>query len=378
MHEIDLTTATPQEYLAYLQRKCAPHGYPRWTTHAIEKFIERAVEAFSTDETCFYPAKDLRKRILDIVRKNQSQELPTELENPECYALISRYGKHVVEIAVEHGLEVPSEIVLGSLTTGEVNAITIRVPAGGTIVAVNAGMFLFLHLSAKAVSSFFAAAPEKDGSLVFSYSEDDLRDAIGANQEGHIRFTEVLFAYLVLGHPGFARQYFQTGPQQLIASLFRDTAEMYVVAHEYSHLIYGHLGSPSAYRKRMLGPTEIEELSFNWGQEFQADNLALKLTLSYNSKKRLDLSLSYAGIDFLFSLMDIVERAAALGNSTSHPPARVRREMLRDWLRQKFSNGAGVPIQLAQLIQSLIEELWKRNEPAFRSLRSAWLSGVCS
>ena len=95
-----------------------------------------------------------------------------------------------------------------------------------------------------------------------------------------------------------------------------------------------------------------------------------------------DISLSFWGASFFFSCIEIIERALSIlrtGNHTqrvseTHPPSKMRRELLHEVLRQSIpeehSSGA---IQLSEVVDSVLNQYWIACEPI---LLSAYKEGI--
>lgn len=356
------------EYLAYLQRVCAPPGYvpgKDFDPKSVQDNLKRVFEE-DTDEEI---AEEMRKMKKDL----DTTKMPTELEDPDLYHILQSLTSDVVQMATELNLIIPEEVVFGTLPTGEVNAIAIQVPGEGVVVALNHGIFMFIYKLAKLVQSFIPLKGEEGGFLIFSTEEKDILHSLNINKEGHICFIDVLYGYLVLGHPGYARRFKKNPPMHTVA-LLTGTAERFVVAHEYSHIILRHGASTE---KRLLGKVEVEEIPRSWRDELEADRLALQITMALNLKNRYDPSMSFGGIDFFFSCVEILELATGAGSSKTHPSAVMRREALRkdvktlsEGIKEKFSNSAE-PTALGIVIQKIMSELWKRNQLKFEKKRSS-------
>ncbi|MCZ7382787.1 MAG: hypothetical protein O8C64_14615 [Candidatus Methanoperedens sp.] len=364
------TTTILYEYLDYLQRTRAPPGYAPdkdFDPKSVQDNLKRVFKE-DTDEEIAEEMSKMKKRL--------DTKMPTELEDPGLYNILQSITSDVVQMATELNLVIPKEVVFGTLPTGEVNAIAICVPGEGVVVALNHGIFMFIYKLAKVVESFIPLKGEKDGFLIFSTLEKDILHSLNINKEGHICFIEILFGYLVLGHPGYARRFKKNPPMHPVA-LLTGTAERFVVAHEYSHIILRHSASGASTEKRLLGNVEVEEIPRSWRDEPEADSLALQITMAINLKNRYDPSMSFAGIDFFFSCVEILEQATGTGSSKSHPSAVIRRETLREdvktlseGIKEKFSNHAE-PTALGIVIQKIMSELWKRNQPKFEKMRSS-------
>lgn len=374
--------ASPEEYLAYLQRTCSKITLKELkklpSYRAPSEFLEEAVESSIGNLVNEKKLKELKAAVKKEFEEIRSAPIPTEYQEKFLYSILQKYSDEVIRIAREANFQISEKIVIGTLPTGEVNARAIRVPSGGIIIALNYGLFLFIHLLAKAVSSFFPLETDKDDKLVLSASDDDVTRSLEANSEGHVRFVEVLLAYVVLGDPSYARPYFQKGPQVFLSSAMRDITEFFVVAHEYSHLFLNHRAIEPKFQRKLLGQVKVNEIVRSWKAELEADNLALQITLAYCQTRGYDPSFLCMGTDFLFSCMEIVEEASGSRPSPTHPPANDRRESLRKWISDNFKEQSSAALKLGNITQRLIAELWTRNKPFFGKASTELRSRLCS
>ncbi len=362
--KFNVATASPNEYLAYLQRMCAPSGYAPHKD-LDPKSVQEDIKRVFNEDTDEEIAEEMSK-----MREGFNTKMPTELEEPGLYLILQDLTSDVVQMATDLNLLIPEEVVFGTLPTDEVNAVAIWVPRGGVVVALNHGIFMFIYKLAKVVVSFIPLKDKRGEFLIFNTEEKGILHSLNINKEGHICFIEVLFGYLVLGHPGYASPFKKNPPMHLV-SLMTTTAERFIVAHEYSHVILRHSTSEASTKKRLLGKVEVEELPRSWRDELEADNLALEITIALNLKDGYDLSLSFMGIDFFFSCIEILELAAGAGSSETHPSAVIRREILRESINEKFTNQSEKPIAMGITVQKIMVELWKRNQPIFEKMRSS-------
>ncbi len=371
--EFSPENATPEEYLAYLQVKCSSISLEKMRSLPSlglpEGFVDKGVESFFDNLN-----EEKQKQMKALLEKHFSEVLsarvPTSYQEKFFFSILQKFSDEIALIAKEYNLKVLEKIVIGTLPTGEVNALALLVPSGGQIVALNFGLFLFIHLLAKAISEFFPEKAGKDGAVSVSTDEADITQSIRTNREGHLRFVEVLVAYVISGDPSRAPQYFQKGmAHSMLSSAMRSMAEFFVVAHEYSHLILGHVSNKNVVTKKLLDELEVTEIRRNWEEELTADNLALQLTLLHGKKDGLDLALSYLGVDFFFTCIEVVEKASGTGASETHPPSDLRRECLRMWLAEKFGDDSKGALKLAGVSQRIVSELWVKIQPFFEKLR---------
>jgi hypothetical protein len=259
--------------------------------------------------------------------------------------------------------------------SGRVNAATLAVPSSNDyLVVFEAGLFLFALLLAKVGVRAFAFQGDEEGKgygFTFSEDEADVERAVLASPDILRRFQEVVLAYLLVGEPGRAPQYFTEGPNALIAGELIDSMELFVMGHEYAHVFLGHLAR-SRKQVGVLAGEEVQEVVYTWQQEFEADLHGCLLMLAAKAEERVDPALSFWGSDFFFSCVDIIQRARSIMTSgdetslpsTSHPPPAMRREALRQGIADSGSTVFGESaLALGRALELTLEILWKRTRP---------------
>ncbi len=151
--------------------------------------------------------------------------------------------------------------------------------------------------------------------------------------------------------------------------------EVFIVGHEYAHILLGHVNSN--FTKKNLLNDKIETLLFSWKQEYNADELGFPLMLDglRNVGYENDY-VSYCGAEAFFSAFEVLERAKCLiksgdeeqywrncsksGEIGDHPSSEKRRDALRIQMTQVYGEE---PIRSSQIVESIIKILWERTKP---------------
>lgn len=208
--------------------------------------------------------------------------LPTGIGNIAYYSALTDRVQEVEQAAARLGYEVPEEVTFGVLPTGLTNGIACSVPAGGLIVAIDDGFFLYLYLLAKTVALFYKVSVNPNGWQV-SLAEEDIVEAVRTNEEASRRWLEALVATFVYRYPNLAPQRLLLDRRYLLAIELTTTVELFIVAHEYGHLILGHLARDRATSERKLSSgVEVEGFDIAREEELEADRIGLKLVREYH------------------------------------------------------------------------------------------------
>lgn len=236
------------------------------------------------------------------------------------------------------------------------------------------GLFTMLHLIAKVIVQ---AAPvtQDDESLAFSFDIHEVRAHLDTVPTTTQRLFEVLVAYALTGQPAFARPYLLPQHQANLARVLADAAELFVVGHEYGHVVAGHL-EEGTQRTQILGGNPFQEIVQNWASEFEADSIGLLLADMAMKLRGVDSSVSYIGSDLFLTCADLLGKAVSTirsgdpdrgAISPTHPPAHLRRDRLRK-NRSTRAACSSDAIGFARQVDDVANEMWIRLEPRVRRL----------
>ncbi len=345
---------------------------------------EEIMKEYLEQNTDFFPADviskmkaNMKQRLEDVAKI----EVPTPYEDPSHYQFILGLAHDIEEAARVLRLEEHSSLnyvrpIFGTLPTGKVNAMTIAVPSSDDyLVVFESELFTFCYLVCKAIAQTISYKSLKD-SFVFSTKQRDMNEMITRNKKITERFQEVIVGYLAYGRPSVARPYLLEEPYFTTAMMILRSMELFILGHEYAHILNGHL-KKSNMVAATVGGQEINEVSWSWEQELAADRWGLQLMLvAIRLKWGFDAALSYWGADFFFTCFDILERGKSILRTgkedwywsggkkheaaRSHPPAKVRQDQIRQEIRKQFGEG---PVKLGMSLERATELLWERTSP---------------
>ncbi|MFE5654653.1 hypothetical protein ACFQ9H_00420 [Streptomyces sp. NPDC056517] len=268
--------------------------------------------------------------------------------------------------------------VLGMLITGEINAVTLLAPDSQThIVAFESELFMFANLFGKAVALAMPHEFREDGSIAFSPGIDDVRRHVRDSPEAARRFRDVVLAYVLRGRPSGASPYVPTQAVRVMGSILLDGMELFVLGHEYGHVMAGHLADRKTSR-RMLGTGDVDvtEVAWEWEQEAVADIIGWKLCVGAMGAK-FGLELAHAGVELFFSACEVLDRAVSLlltgeyapdPGSSTHPPIDVRRGVVREQVRAELGENAASLLDMGTMIQEIVDVLWEETAPVILDL----------
>jgi hypothetical protein len=216
----------------------------------------------------------------------------------------------------------PSWPVIASLPSGELNAVTYKVPGGLDVHAVffDEGLMHFTRLFS--VAAVFALPPSGDG---VGNDPAGLRRRLADDPAPAARFLEMLIAYVVGGDPLLADAEPVGERWAALGEICGDAMNLFVLGHEFGHVLARHLDASA--------PDDA------WSQEFQADALGARLSVAALRSRGYDVDLCGIGAELFFGAVDVVDRAVSIlrhgderprsGLPHTHPPTALRRRFYR-------------------------------------------------
>ncbi len=297
-------------------------------------------------------------------------------------------------------------VFVGEFPTGSVDCQTVKVD-GGFLVLVSSGTLVMLQQ----VVTFLV----RDGDADHPDSPES-RQAADA-------VAEVLATYLESMDPFYGPKPLIGGMRSALSAFLSRAAQKFVVAHEYGHVLAGHLEEPGAESVPLDTKVgAIDVLRKTRAQEFEADDIGYRLTLGVKAYEDFDLGVIDAAweadatasvlgaatiqkcliaapfvlltVELIFDKLREVERA--LGHAPSlfdtHPPAKERLEKLiarRPGNSPRHSGFINIPFILLPSCERIMKRVIDRMrnpepmatgeptpEPAGGTARQTWLDDI--
>jgi hypothetical protein len=380
----DMPSIIAREYLTVLQKRwydargLSLPSFHKLSEQMFLKMIEPSLRSFDPDPNSASDkirAEQLRSQYIETLK-----QVPSPYENPTGYWIMAQLADEIEAAAARTNLPIVSKPVLGTLPLGEFNAKTVLIPdATEHLVIFQGGLFNFALLLSKAIARAIPFKTEDDESTTFFFTDDAMRERIEGDSSVAGRFAEVVVAYATTGDPGIAPQYWLEPVYNQLAAAFRQSMELFLLGHEYGHVVAGHLSqqTPSA---ALISDPDVNAFQFSWNQEYEADRYGVVLSMNAmtNHEPQSNAALSYSGSDLLFSAMDVMDRAISLLNYGdegfrklgSHPPSFDRRSKLRTLILERESKEESASIiHFAECNELVVETLWQRTRPILIDFR---------
>jgi hypothetical protein len=324
-------------------------------------------------------AIDNFKKELEKIREEVRLSKPTKYEVAEWHSLLRGIVKQFDQVFKILSYNPPQHYLFGTLPTNRVNGMAMAIPDNPyKLIILETGLFGFANLMCKVLATSFVFKNNEDGMMNFSTNINECKSKIDSNPIIVERFYDVLTAYTILGNPHYAQQYFLDSIYEPLSSILRNGVEYFVFAHEFGHLISGHLDN-NERNKKDIGDSEIEAINTNWQQEFEADVVGANILINAMGQRGYDISISYWGIEVFFGCIDVVEKTISIlktgssdlnALSETHPPTVMRRDMLRELVSKSFNpEKSEAIISLSKFIELIIKYLWQKVEPKIFALK---------
>ena len=285
---------------------------------------------------------------------------------------IDRYCESIFRILpTDANRKLKGRIFAAEFPTGEFNAQAKMVPdGGGYVVLVNIGLMLFLHSVAKLVFTQARWGSQKRSGTWETTSTPVHLSLSFEDAVAHLR--EAVGQYITSGMwlPTADREHVAIQDSDINMLLLRlvEASERFVLTHEFSHAILGHLDREATVTLAMPDGTEtVSIISKSSQEEYDADLFAAAL-LSAGFPRHLErddhataiqIQTTIAGPLFFFALDEIIREAGGSTRST-HPPSKERAQKLRSYFATIVPPQA---FSIANAATGLLEHLWRDNEP---------------
>jgi hypothetical protein len=237
----------------------------------------------------------------------------------------------VIDGAVRHaGLQITQETYTCVLPTGMFNAQA-RLADGGVLVMINTGLSLLTYQVVQAMTADSSFDDPRMGRRL--YTPGQLAES----------FTDIMLAQLLWGDSARAPHFPPQGGVrgQLSDSLWR-SVQIFAAAHEFGHVLAGHLSPARTKFLPTPGWEEIECAAKTIRQEFEADLIGMRLVAAHAqaSGHPQAPSIMVLGPLVFFAIVEAVDRIREEGlrrpvrGDIDHPPPRDRAAAARASLAQ--------------------------------------------
>ncbi|GAA3547922.1 hypothetical protein GCM10022222_34400 [Amycolatopsis ultiminotia] len=308
---------------------------------------------------------------------------PTRYEGRH-HRQVQVYAAQLDEAVARHGRwpAADNPPLFATTESGHGTAAAIRVPhTGDHLVLVDSELLQFLFLFSKAVAlAVPAGTPTPDGILRFATEPEEIRANLRRDPQILFRFHDVVLSYAMTGSASRAEAYRVPPATERLYGIVMQSAQTFVLAHEYAHVLEGHLDDGDPGGEHLAPPQWPLPL------EGVADRFGFELTLEVMKKAGYDLYFTYWGIELFLSANEILLKAISLLRTGDEHGLRhderhrqagfdARRRSLETMLRTDLERASGKATVEAEwdrigsglhVVRDIVHILWGETEPLLR------------
>jgi len=298
-----------------------------------------------------------------------------ENKNHSRYETLMTYGalvrmlEKIKNVAKKRNMLIKDFPTIGSLPYGSADAMAIQVPESSKYVIIfNIGIFGFIRVIEHIIVQAYSF--KVGNTIEFSFNREIIIKTINESPILQKQFKNFLNACILQGNP-YQTPYFRIKTPQLeLARYLDECSKLFIMAHEYAHILRGHLDYP-AFQQVSIGYSEFNVAKFNHQLELEADKIGLLLLnqIAYDGGY---LNTALAGIELYFSAAELIDKAFATleyGDDTpiesiTHPSFAVRRLTIKKVLPKIISNKQLIVQELlfADAVKLVIDTLWQKTK----------------
>jgi hypothetical protein len=295
---------------------------------------------------------DRMRHLLEYISDRSAPVPGLPQQESGSHALLSRLLARIETAYTRMGASPLPETVVGTLGTSDWNAFSAHFEQATALVVVHGPALVFYHLLAKAIAQAVVTITEEGGAALGELPPRD--QALLAAR----RLAELARALSEARDPAAAPSYVPPGdwPFWRFANLLCEGIELFVVAHEYAHLMEAH-GRPGVF---VVPPAQGEHLE-SMRAELAADAAALLSLIALPDHEAPELTL--LGPMVLMIFLDLMTEEGLLPAPVEHPSAAERLNLLRVALRSYPGNRSAKAllrniVGVSQTVETTLRSVW--------------------
>lgn len=308
------------------------------------------------------------------IEQLKNATLPSIFQEALHFQIIKPLFDEIVLAAQALGVKKPAQnIIVASLRTEQVNAVAMRIKATGEfIIAFESQLFSFLNRFTKILTQALPRKDDTDDHFAFSILRKDVEEYVKENRAILFLFVDLMLSYVVKGTVEKAQNFSLEYPNYINGTHLLNAVELFIIAHEYSHIVRGHLNNGGNDEVELCN-IQAEQFTRKWEQEFEADTVGLFFTIKSLINRGFQPDFDLVGADLFFILQEMVAKAKSIVRygseevteySKSHPPALARRENLRKAYRMSYNQEQLESAEyLPNALNEILDYLWEETRP---------------
>lgn len=215
---------------------------------------------------------------------------------------------------------------------------------GATVIMFGLGLVALIYGFTRALSTLFVIRGDEQRTPVAG--RDDVARWIAYQLD---------WTSSVAGRPA-SLIFDPTGEQKAAASDLASEAERFVLCHELSHMLAGHLDRAAA-GTLAGGGVAMQIAAPSLEEEFEADAMAFRMIMRASSDGDLDFNKAYGSITLLLRAVDLLEKFGGSSDVDTHPPGLERLRRLQGMVRGAPAEAVNLALQLNRMIDDLAPQV---------------------
>lgn len=337
----------------------------------------------------------LRQDLAEGRKYLKSLQLPTKYQDRRAYETLMTIANQIERKAAEFHTAHPtlpsaipnvSQIVFGTLPTGQVDALTYEINPEEKnrdrkvfLVVFESGLFQFAEILSDCIANALPPADPKGALLGLDMNREAVERYLDLQPNLVRDFSNALQVYLLHGGPSLSNPYPErelVEPRATFATMLERGALVFALGHEYGHVLF---------RQNVL--TVDPRLPQGWSEEYFADGWGMTISMMATGR-RTTLETTILGARFFLLCFDLIERGISMIETgtdvyrakTNHPPADRRLEKFSRYILTALKNYWGLQpesltefnamISQSEQLDVVFEVLWERIKPQLLQLHS--------
>jgi hypothetical protein len=363
LHELARKHRVRSEMLGEPQLPKAAQSGGGWVT---AKETAQSILSTLTEQKFAEQSIARSERYLDLLMDSA----PTDTRTPMEYWVWAKNQGSIDFAAASLGRSVPPLLVVDTMRIVDWNAWAGQIENSDEyLIILQTGLRDFTNIICKPLARIVVRLGEKLRQLAgeTEATRKFLHRHLGPDADALDDLTRVFSSYLFGGNVLSAPIGYDKTPElRMISGALETAANLFVLGHEYGHVLQGH-----------LFPSGRDD---NWEMEFSADQIALELMLESHERYRPVIP-SFCGAAVLMTAWDVLYRCerfvddetAAKSIPSLHPPIADRFERLCANLRERRSSDPTVELELSAGLKAVVEcSLQPMKDLISQKMSSGW------
>jgi Zn-dependent protease with chaperone function len=243
--------------------------------------------------------------------------------------------------ARKRGFGIPANVAISNAPSARINAFIYRDRQENSYgIILDDGIKTVANYLSKAFASINFTRDgmvKKQRLLKHSNNPDVIDEYCKLFSEQVEEVSTIISSYIYFGMPIPASgvRPLEDPTADRVALVVEDCMQMFIVGHEYAHLLLGHFDNAKTQAIQYPKKT-VDELIMNYEQEYDADRLGAELTLDACSGICPDRVFASTALILVVSAIESVEHGLSLAiagsptaiSTSTHPPIKIRKERI--------------------------------------------------